>query len=108
MSEQPNPRPGDAPVACSLEPRRLADRLGEWRALADSALLSRTEAEGRVIAEFERRDDVRRRLGSLIAAERECCGFLEFAVRETEDVIRLEVAGPPGAERVLELASTSG
>ena len=99
MPEQPNHQPGDAPVACSLEPDRLTDRLAEWRALGESALISRTETEGRVTAVFERRDDVRRRLETLIAAERDCCPFLEFVVSETEDAIRLEVTGLPAGER---------
>jgi hypothetical protein len=80
--------------ACSLSPAEMLDRLVGWRALAGEALSRRSEP-GRVVSVYPRRHDIAARLEELIEAETQCCPFLVFAVRETEQVIEAELRYPP-------------
>ena len=86
-------REGGETFACSLSAPELADRVSQWRKLRDEALIEETTVEQRIVARFERREDVVLRLRSLIAAESSCCPFLRFDVVEDGDVLRLEVTG---------------
>ncbi len=79
--------------ACSLSGPELADRMSEWDKLRDEALIEETTMEQRVVARYERREDVVLRLRALIAAEASCCPFLRFELVEDGDVLRLEVTG---------------
>jgi len=38
-----------------------------------------------------------------VELESQCCGFLDFEIGTTERAVTLEIAGPVGAERVLEM-----
>jgi hypothetical protein len=98
----------ELPIACTLTPAAMADR-GQWlRRLGASSLLAgerhdaRLELRFRAAAEGEVREWVR--------AEQECCAFLSFELERGDGELRLEVAGPPGAEPVLDglLAALDG
>ena len=86
------------PLACSLSPGELVDRRGEWEALRAHALRVQAD-EGVVRAVYARREEVLRRLESLIEAEGRCCPFLGFELREEPDSIALEVTFPPDLGR---------
>ncbi len=92
-----------AACQCTLDPEHILARVGEWVALARDHLHSRAVGDGEVTGVYERREDVRARLEALIQAEQECCSFLEFALDEQGDHIRVTVAYPPGAESILAL-----
>jgi hypothetical protein len=83
----------DAP-ACSLSPAVLQERIGEWRSLMAQAL-TREAGTGRVRATYPNRPDIARRLDELIAAENECCSFLEFDVQPRGDMLEVELRHPP-------------
>ena len=42
-------------------------------------------------------------LEAFVAFEQSCCGFLSFSISPTTGGTRLEIAGPPGTEKVLEM-----
>ena len=86
--------------ACDLGPGEVGDRVGAWRSLAIHAL-GRTVEPGRIVTEYARDDEVRTRLETLIAAESACCPFLEFEIREGEDLMEVEVRFPPEFEAVV-------
>jgi MerR family transcriptional regulator, copper efflux regulator len=90
VSEQP-------PIACSLDGEGMAQRGGEFAALA-AVSASRTARGITVVfapgTEVAVRDFVRR--------ESECCPFLEFAVAVAEDGVRLDIDGPDDARPIIE------
>ena len=97
-SEIEQPMQPATTVACDLTREAFGERVQEWRALAKAAL-RRTEAPGRIVTDYP--SNVRGRLETLIEAERECCPFLEFDIRERADVIEVEVRFPPDFEAVV-------
>ena len=89
------------PIACSLGADALAERIAAWRALADGALLSRSAADGAVTAVYARRPGVERELRRLVAAEAECCGFLDLRLATGTDTVTLRASAPPEAAGLL-------
>jgi hypothetical protein len=81
--------------ACSLTPGRLEQRISEWHALSAQALEHHDVGEGLLRSTFPNRPDIAKRLRHLIAAENECCPFLEFHVREHDEVLEVELGYPP-------------
>lgn len=85
------------PVACTLDPGAVADRLGRWRALRPDLRWFRFEG-GRLEARFT--DGVAAELERLADAERTCCAWATWSV----DGATLVVTGP--AEALGPLADT--
>jgi hypothetical protein len=83
------------PIACSLAPGRLADRV-EWIARLNARALRDHRRDGSTLyLTYDRlaAADVR----ELVRRERSCCGFLRFDIDEAADAIRLAIAAPPEA-----------
>lgn len=106
--ERTTPEANDARLACSLETAGFRARLGEWRALNQDALLRHEPRPLGLTAFYRAGDDVAERLASLVAAERECCPFLDFRLAHGKSEIRVEVEGAPGFEGVLEALAGDG
>lgn len=91
----------ELPIACSLAPAELPQRLAEMAALGREALVERrvdgTRAHLRFAGGRETADRVRR----IAAAERDCCAFLALRVEEAAGEVVLTADAPPGAEGVL-------
>jgi hypothetical protein len=97
----------ELPIACSLDASALADRAQELAALGRQSLISVSRGEGpRVLLRFTSDEGTRTTLDRLVAAEAECCPFLEMTVREG-GTLELTIDGPDDAGPVIaELAST--
>jgi MerR family transcriptional regulator, copper efflux regulator len=93
MSHANDTGPFNAP-GCTLSPDGLTGRVNEWREVAAHALRRRVEP-GRVVTSYPNRPELAQRLTRLIAAERQCCPFLDFTVRHDEAVIAVELRYPP-------------
>lgn len=90
----------NAQAACTLQGESFDDRAAAWRQLAARAI--RREAEpGRVRSVYPHEAQLIERLAGLIEAERACCPFLRFTVREEGDVVHVELEYPPDFEAVL-------
>ena len=89
----------DLPLACSLDAPALAERLAEMRALGEDALIA-AEPDG--VVRFRATPDTRRRLERIVAAEAECCAFLDLRIAEAGGELRLVVSGPAEAEPVVD------
>jgi hypothetical protein len=87
----------DLPLACSLDAEALEDRVAEIRALGRDALVA-VEPDG--VLRFRATPETRRRLERIIAAEAECCAFLNLDLREEHGELRLSVTAPGDAEPV--------
>jgi hypothetical protein len=81
-------------AACSLSPTALSDRRGAWRSLMAQALHRRVEP-GRVLGTYPNRPEIARSLAQLVEAEKDCCPFLEFDIREGDSTIEVELRYPP-------------
>jgi hypothetical protein len=88
------------PIACILTPAALRERVGSFAALET---LSREEIRGGVRTRYALADEARVR--ALVAAEAECCAFLEFAVAREAGALRVDVTGPPEARPAIDLIS---
>lgn len=90
--------PPDVPIACTLSPAELPDRLAGARELGAQALRGLEVSDRRAVLRFAgHREDV----DALVAAESACCAFFEFGVREDGDRVELEIRTPEGGELVL-------
>jgi hypothetical protein len=97
------------PIACTLSAADLRARGEELRALGGDGLLDATEQEGRAVLRFRPDASIRERVERVVAAESECCAFLEFALVHSDDATVLTISAPNGgAEIVHELAGALG
>ena len=87
-----------APIACSLSAPDLAGRLSDMRQLGQDALLS-ADAHGTLRFRADR--ETRARLEGIVAAEAECCPFLDMHLREEAGALVLEIRGPQEAAPVV-------
>jgi len=88
------------PIACTLEPGAVSDRLADWRAVLDRARSRTAIGEGGVRLEFGAEIDARE-LARLVAAEQSCCAFFSFAVTVDARGVGLEVRGPDDAQELI-------
>lgn len=88
----------EVPIACSLSEVDLPQRLADARALGADALVG-VEARDRE-ARLHFRGE-RGRVDRLVAAETQCCSFLEFSMHHAEEHVELEIRTPEGGEPVL-------
>ena len=94
------------PIACTLSATDRLARGEELRALGRDGLLNGTEADGRAVLRFRPDPSVRRRVEAIVAAESECCAFLEFEVVHEDASTVVTISAPNGgAETVHELAA---
>lgn len=80
---------------CALDEAELDQRLGEIERLTRSALVDRQDTAGRIVLSFDRAAAAHVR--DLVRRERECCGHLEFAVEESDEIIRVAIGSRPAS-----------
>jgi hypothetical protein len=96
---------GELPIACSLGGAELAARVEQIRALGADGLVDVVEAPDRAVLRFRPEAGLHGRLETIIAAEAECCPFLDFELERRPDASILTIRAPNGgAEVVHELA----
>jgi hypothetical protein len=89
------------PATCSLSPSALSDRRGAWRSLMAQALHRRVEP-GHVLSTYPNEPEIARSLAQLVEAEKGCCPFLEFDLREGDSTIEVQLRYPPEFAAMLE------
>jgi hypothetical protein len=82
------------PHACSLAPDDFRRRLAEIAALADEALLGQSADGDAQVLRFRADPGTRRRLEGLVAAESECCPWLDLDLTRGDDELVLRVTAP--------------
>jgi hypothetical protein len=84
----------ETPVACSLDAGALKQRLAAIAEIgADSLIASDTEGH-RHLLRFRTDPTTRERLEDIVAAEAECCSFLDLSLSKEEDGLILSIAAP--------------
>ena len=89
----------DISIACKLDTRDYAARVGALSALAAEALRSRERTPRGERLVFA--PGAERRLRDVIAAEAACCPFLRLDLRREPDALVLEISGPEYARPVI-------
>jgi hypothetical protein len=96
----------DLPIACTLTPGDMTERLALIDALSDDALLDRAKTEDGVRVRLRDTPDVERRTRELVAAESACCAFLDFDLRREDGALVLDITGPADARPVIDMFFT--
>jgi hypothetical protein len=77
------------PIACTLNPGDLQERLALIRGLTAEALLGH-DRDGLVLA-LRYAPEAVERVRAMVANEQHCCAFLNFEVREQSDVVHVTI-----------------
>jgi hypothetical protein len=93
--------PTDLPIACSLSATELPNRLAEMAGLGRAALLDARTTATRAQLRFAAGASVHDRVAAIVAAESQCCAFLNMTLSEEPDTVVLTIEAPEGAEVVL-------
>jgi MerR family transcriptional regulator, copper efflux regulator len=93
-------KPVDVPIACTLEPSAMPDRLADWNSVLDRVQSRTATADSGLRLEFGDDVDVGG-LARLVAAEQHCCAFLSFALTVDHRGTALEVRAPEGAAGIV-------
>ena len=83
------------PIACTLTPGDLRERLDLIRTLTREALVA-SERDGLVLA-LRYAPDAAERVRAMVAGEQQCCAFLNFEVREQPDAVHVTITAPENA-----------
>jgi len=90
------------PVACTLEPDAVGDRIGEWRTFL-ATRVDDVRHEGPVgRMRLRSGDDTLLVAVDLAQREKACCGFFRFSVELEADARWLRVEVPPDAVGILD------
>jgi len=90
----------DTPIACSLNTGQLEQRLTEIAAVGAASLISRGSEGGRHLLRFRADATTRQRLEAIVAAEAECCSFLDLSLSEQAGELVLSISALRDAEEV--------
>ncbi len=88
------------PVACSLGADDLQQRLAEIAAVGGDSLIGRRLADGRHVLRFRADAATRARLDEIVAAEADCCSFLDLALVDSDGELVLAISAPDDAQPV--------
>jgi hypothetical protein len=92
--------PEERTIACSLNAGDLRLRLAEIAAVGAESLISHSREGERHLLRFRSDAEARQRLEQIVAAESQCCGFLDIRLEEQGAELVLLLAGPNGGQAV--------
>jgi len=93
--------PSDLPIACSLSASEMSGRMAEIASLGRAAIVSAAVDGAHAVLRFRVDGDIRQRLATVVAAEAECCAFLDLHLRDDSEATVLTIDGPPDAEPIV-------
>lgn len=93
---------GELPVACTLDGSDGPSRLQRWRHLHHIAVPVAHITEGALEIRYRPGPGVLAELQKLVADERVCCAFVNWAVTEGDGHPVLRVTAPPGSPQDIE------
>jgi hypothetical protein len=81
------------PIACTLSPSDGSQRLTAWRDVLVTPGVARERLPDRVRLSFPDTAGIGNRLTELVAAERDCCAFLDWTLVLSGNRWQLDIAG---------------
>jgi hypothetical protein len=90
------------PIACSLTTSQAAERARQTADIASRALRGREAIAGGQRLRFAGDRELEDELRAVVAAEAECCSFLDMRLRRGGGVIELDITGPAEARPIIE------
>lgn len=93
-------RSSGPPIACTLDPAAMPDRVAEWQALLDGATARERTSDGALVVVLAA-DTSLPELARLVAAEQACCAFFSFSITADQRGVGLEVRAPAGADEIV-------
>lgn len=93
------------PAACALTPSTGEEQVARWRAFNDDYLLDVERTRTTLTVHYDRVADSVRRLRDLVDVEIVCCPFVDWAVEDTQDGLRLVVSGTPAGLAALDVGN---
>jgi hypothetical protein len=90
----------ETPIACTLAPAAIEDRVADWQRVLGHARSRHTAPDGTLRVELDGAVDLGE-LARLVVAEQRCCAFFSFAITVDHRGIALQVTVPTGAEEIL-------
>ena len=94
--------PPHLPIACTLEARDLAQRLADMAELGHDALIEARLDGTCARLRFAAGAGVRARVETIVAAESQCCAFLQMRVSDERDAVLLTIDAPDDAGAVVD------
>jgi hypothetical protein len=88
------------PISCSLNAGDLKQRLAAIAEIGEQRLIDHATDDGRHLLRFRSDAETRKRLEEIVAAEAECCSFLDLALEESGGELILSVAAPEDGQTV--------
>ena len=82
-------------IACTLQGGSYRDRLAGIAQLVDDGLLSHQQRD--LVLELRFRTQVADCVREMVAKEQDCCGFLQFEIKESAEDVRLTISAPERA-----------
>jgi hypothetical protein len=90
----------ETPVACSLNAGQLQERIAAISEVGARSLTSHTTESNRHILRFRGSRKTRRQLEAIVAAEADCCSFLDLSLRDDGEDLVLSIAAPDHAKEL--------
>jgi hypothetical protein len=90
----------ETPIACSLGAAQLEDRLAAIAEIGASGLIAHSNDGGRHWLRFRAEPVIAERLEAIVAAESECCSFLDMSLSREGDELVLTIGAPEDAQAV--------
>lgn len=91
------------PFACTLDESGARARLSQAHGLA-ARLRRRERIDDRLVLRFTDDGHTGMLVDEFVRDERQCCAFFDFAVRQQDREVVLELAAPEGAGHMLDAA----
>ncbi|MDQ3766948.1 MAG: hypothetical protein M3346_06340 [Actinomycetota bacterium] len=91
----------DLPIACSLNGSEVVRREQEWKKLLAGALVERSAIPGGVELRFGASPQTASQLRRLIELEKECCGWIQWAIAEEDGLVVEATASQDQGVRLL-------
>jgi hypothetical protein len=92
----------DLPIACTLTTDGMTARRALIDALAADGLLERSATASGMRVRLRDTPDIAQRTRALVAAESQCCAFLDFHLGREDGDLVLDIGGPEGARPLIE------
>jgi MerR family copper efflux transcriptional regulator len=89
------------PIACSLSDEDRRARLREFSSLSSRVLGAESTGGGGSLIRFRPDGDTQSQLRRIMAAERECCPFLDLSLTENESDLTLSIEAPEDAKPMI-------